>query len=857
MKKGILCILLSILMLVPMFTSCSSELVIEDVEAKVYTLYTIKDEETTPEAIRQVELALNRILFHRLGVILKLVMVNEDEYEQLIEDKYAEVEAYRLAKKNNTEEEEVDESSEGSEEAIEGVITGDDILSMLEHGGQIPLEEPRLDIFLVRGYDKYYELATNGKLVALDEKLNNEGKSLRSSIHSTLFTAAKVGNKTYGVPVNNAIGEYTYLVFDAELLAQHNVDPNTLTTLEDLRDYLDVVHKNNPDVIPLKNVEESISFNFLTNPGFPALVQYTDLGTRRVVNAYQDSQFKDYYSMIARYRALGYLADDFTATASEEGANYAVRFESGTIDSITKKLQKEYGKDRKFAFTEFSPPIATNENTIDNIFCVSEFVSSADELTDVIEVLEAINTDAQLMNILTYGVENAHYKLDEDGFVVRLSNDVLVKDPENPDKEIPVKNTYIVDPNHVGNCFITYILKDTEHDTTNANLWIDAIKQNQDAIVSPSLGFTSNPKKFSYVESVEVEDLENPGQTIMKDVTVDIYEPDYIAVINEVVSKYYPALLSGTAVEFNYEEIFAKAEAEISQTFVDKLDEQFEENVLKPMFAEMMREEVTKNQGDEILKEAEEYVREDLYDDVKKKLKNKLTSKLKGENPEATSSEINDMVKELLTDEYIKENFATYYTEEEVLEQIEIEYNSELESAIEDAIDEIEDTDEYADAFDELRASDDYQNQLNMMLSYDAPNKILALVDTYIADEIAVFTDSIVADIEVAIGEVVTTFVTENAEKLGMTEDELYVEIGYKQEETVNAEGEEGEAAPAAEAETETEESVTEGEGEGEGEEAPEKTYVTKYETWFDFAFQEKIVDPYYTMFGDPDKVAA
>ena len=92
MKKGILCILLSILMLVPMFASCSSEVIIEDVEANIYTLYTIKDEETTPEAIRQVELALNRILFHRLGVILKLVMVNEDEYDQLIADKYAEVE---------------------------------------------------------------------------------------------------------------------------------------------------------------------------------------------------------------------------------------------------------------------------------------------------------------------------------------------------------------------------------------------------------------------------------------------------------------------------------------------------------------------------------------------------------------------------------------------------------------------------------------------------------------------------------------------------------------------------------------------------------------------------------------------
>lgn len=852
MKKGILCILLSILMLVPMFTSCSSELVLEDVEAKVYTLYTIKDEETTPEAIRQVELALNRILFHRLGVILKLVMVNEDEYEKLIEDKYAEVEAYRLAKKNNTEEEEEDESSEGSGEVSEDVVTGDDILSMLEHGGEIPLEEPRLDIFLVRGYDKYYDLATNGKLAALDEKLNNEGKSLKSSIHSTLFTAAKVGNKTYGVPVNNAIGEYTYLVFDADILAQHNVDPNTLTSLEDLRDYLDLVVKNNTDVVPLKNVEESISFNFLTNPGFPALVQLTDLGTRRVVKAYEDSQFKDYYSMIARYRALGYLADDY-ATASEDSVDYAVRFESGTIDSITKKLEKEYGKDKNFAFTEFSPPIATNENTIDNIFCVSEFVSSTDELTDIIEVLEAINTDAQLMNILTYGVENAHYKLDSDGFVVRLNNDVLVKDPENPDKEIPVKNTYIVDPNHVGNCFITYILKDTEHDKTNANLWIDAIKQNQDAIVSPSLGFTSSPKKFSYTESVEVEDLENPGQMILKDVTVDIYEPDYIEVINEVVGKYYPALLAGTAVEFNYEEFYAKAEAEIAQTFIDRLDEQFEDNVLKPAFAEKMREQVTKNQGKELHEYAEETVREDLHDDVKKKLKNKLNSKLKAEYPDKSSSEINSMVKEMLTDEYIDENFSTYYSEEEVLEQIEIAYESELEAAIEDAIDEIQDTQEYAKAFDDLRASESYQNQLSMMLAYDAPNKILALVDDYIAEVIETYTAQIVEEIEIAIGEVTTKFVTENAEKLGMTEDELYVEIGYKQEETVTTEGEEGEAAPAAE----TEESATEGEGEGEGEgeEAPEKIYTVKYETWFEFAFQEKIVDPYYTMFGDPDKI--
>ena len=264
MKKGILCILLSLILLVPTLVSCQQEADFTGTEASIYTLYTIVDESTTDEAIHQVELALNRIMFYRLGVILKLEMVTEEEYDKLIEDKFAEMEEYQLAKKNKNKDKK--ESSVSSEEiSEEDIMTGDKILDLLEEGKDIPLEEPRLDIFLVRGYDDYYELATNGKLAALDEKLNNEAKSLKSSIHSTLFTAAKVNGKTYGVPVNNAIGEYTYLVFDKEILDQHGIDPNTLKSVEDLQDYLKTVKENNPDVIPLKNAKESTDISFLSN----------------------------------------------------------------------------------------------------------------------------------------------------------------------------------------------------------------------------------------------------------------------------------------------------------------------------------------------------------------------------------------------------------------------------------------------------------------------------------------------------------------------------------------------------------------------------------------------------------------
>ena len=135
MKKGILCILLSLLLLAPMFASCQQEADFTETEASVYTLYTIVEESTTPEAIKQVELSLNRILFYRLGVILKLEMVTEDEYDKLIEDKFAEMEAYQLEKKNNKKENSSvasgDETSIFSRMARIFLLTNQDLISSL------------------------------------------------------------------------------------------------------------------------------------------------------------------------------------------------------------------------------------------------------------------------------------------------------------------------------------------------------------------------------------------------------------------------------------------------------------------------------------------------------------------------------------------------------------------------------------------------------------------------------------------------------------------------------------------------------------------------------------------------------
>ncbi len=792
MKKGILCILLSIVMLVPMLTSCTQEADLTGVEASVYTLYTIVDEKTTPEAIRQVELALNRILFYRLNVILKLEMVSEAEYDKLIEDKFAEMEAYEETRNEQSLSTESESSESGKSKEV---LTGDKILDLLEDGKEIPLKEPRLDIFLVRGYDKYYDLASNNMLSALDEKLSNEAKALKSSIHSTFFNAALVNGKTYGVPVNKAIGEYTYMVFDSELLEKYNVDPNTIKSLEDLEDYLALIKEGEEGIVPLKSAKESANLQFLIENGFPAIVDKEGY----VNSAYSDSTagkaLKKYFSMIARYQASGYFGNTAVEDGAEDTNRYAVRIESGSIDEINKRLDAD--KD-EYQFSLYSNPIAINENTIDNIFCVSKYVVS-NELTDVMKIVSALNTDAELMNILTYGVENEHYKLDDNGQVERLN--------EN----------YMIAPEHAGNSFITYTLHGE-----SPNKWDDAIRQNQDAIASPSLGFTMVPDTYTYEEDGE-------------EITVN--EPDYVGVLNKIiVEKYYPLFMSGTAVEIDYDTLYETAKEEITNEFITELNTLYETNILKPQFSAELRDEITESEGPELLANATAYVMSVYRNDVIKTLTNKLKKEFAEANPDASEDDILDYVDDTLTDEYIDEHFSDYYSDEVVEEMINSVYLDDLNVVIDAAIEEMTTSNEYISRFNELKNSDAYVNELNAMLQFDAPDKIVKKIDSYITLELENVITLMFEEVELELQAEVYGFIEEYAEKLGMTEEEILISIGYLVEKTA----------------TEEEEGATEGETSEEGDEEPEVTYEPAYTTWFEFVLQDKVTRTYYQLFGDP-----
>ncbi len=664
MKKRVTSFLLIFVMMASavVLASCSQETDIVEQPAKVYTLYTICEDGTTQQAIKEVELALNRMVFNEKKLNLKLVMVPESEYDALIAEKLEECKKYDEERKNKAKNKNKDKNESGVESGAESsaaessgeesvdVFTGDDYIDMLqanldamergEEYVEYELEIPRLDIFLVRGYDNYITLVGKDLLAALDDKLTSEAKIIKDYVYPTFLEAAKVTNskgtrKTYGVPMNKGIGEYEYIVFDKEYLDKYRIDAGTMTNLEDLEYYLEILAENEPDIVPLANVFDSPDFAYLFEPGFS-----TYISDKHVVNTYEDLKALAYFTMIARYRTMGYLKDDPGDTG------WAVKFLRGTNADL-EALAARTGRD--YDYTIHSYPVATNEDLLGSLFCVSAYTVS-NELTDVMEILSYLESNTAMANTLAYGVEGVHYELNEEtGQVKKISNE------------------YNYERDYVGNTFLTTTLEGE-----NPNKWEQLKLQNRDsaktADQSASVGFAYYPV-----------DIKDPN-----DSSITYSEPDYIEIIQKYCNQFYPEIIAGNLVNIKFEDL----KELVTPTITDSQKEEVINRYTNALNAEVIAEIAAKYApGTSLYEKISKLSAEKAYTNYntranRTKIKAEVRKQV-ADDPLYNESEetITARVDEICTDAYYEEQVRIIYAD-----KIEERKNTLINNSVEDEI---------------------------------------------------------------------------------------------------------------------------------------------------------------------------
>lgn len=389
------------------------------------------------------------------------------------------------------------------------------------------LQPNQVDIICVSGYDKYIEYINNGWLSQLDNELAGASKSISTYINSKFADAAKVGNKTYGIPTNKAIGEYTFMLLNKELFDFYEYDIDTITgiTSENFMEFLDDIARYRSDITPLTGELDAVGVYYwnleyeyveVAEPDFTDKNVYyvfdgekyeltTDDAAQEGITYYAVSGVKrtnDEFSLLGGALAANattdayvpvanifeneeYVAQLKTITEIKENNYYdadAINDESKTFASAIIKggLEVAAGYSDEYYVVVLDYPHTDNETLCGNLIGVSSGTVSLSRSMDIVTL---ITTNEEFHNILQYGQELIDYKIDkETSQLVRTTGD------------------YMMDINVTGNVFMAY-----PEEGERADKWTYAKLQNIDSLYTPLSDFalSGNDIDFSLMDKVK------------------------------------------------------------------------------------------------------------------------------------------------------------------------------------------------------------------------------------------------------------------------------------------------------------------------------------------------------------------
>ncbi len=521
MKKSLLALVLALTMCLALFTGCAStdknnDKVLDgesEIQALTLTLYAPTKGTTTEKEIKVVQDAFNTITQSKFNTNVVLKLIPEDEYEGVIQTTID-----NLRKQKEAEESAEQSRLEAEREALlKGETLADEPKETEETKGGSdkdapeltypPVKENQLDIFLVNSFETYYQLAANEELAPLGQEISQNSKLLNAYIYPYLLRSAKVvapraDLSVYGVFNNTVFGDYQYLLLNKELVDKYNYDPEEMYSLSTISMFLEEVKKNETGVVPfLGELEAPVVYwddqssiigafvgDALSSSGFVDATTYRPEALAPG-NIFESSEFRKWTTAYNKLYQAGCIVEK---TAENTNSKFAATVINGDVtlsptyaDVYGNYKVDEYGfkyitdKDTGIDYyvSVYRRPLATNDTVFNAGYVVSAYSEHVDRC---MEIITALNTDAQLANIFMYGVKDVHYTIDETTGLVHKTTQSYAMDIQN------IGNIFLLTPSDDMNDYWKFM---------SANQWQNAKNTNREAVMSPFLGYYFNPDK--------------------------------------------------------------------------------------------------------------------------------------------------------------------------------------------------------------------------------------------------------------------------------------------------------------------------------------------------------------------------
>lgn len=340
---------------------------------------------------------------------------------------------------------------------------------MLSSGEQIDL--------MCMYYEWFQSMYAKGHLMDITDLLESDGQGIIEVVGRDFLEASKIAGRQYAVTtIRDLAKEYGFL-FDKEIADRNNIDLEAIQTFDDVEEAFETIKENEPTITPLVGTEVTYAAEYLIpgldllGDGLGALLDYGE--NLEVVNYFASDAYMEMAERMRGWYQKGYISED-VVTAGESARSY---FKAGTAFAALSTLKPGYAfKESKSIGKEMVQvgifPATTNTTVVQSIqWTIPE---NTDYAQKAMQMLNLMYSDADVMNMLAWGIEGEHYEVLESG---------MIDYPEGVTGETSGYNM-----NYgwmFGNQFITYVWNgDSE------TIWEDTDAFNRSARKSEAFGFS-------------------------------------------------------------------------------------------------------------------------------------------------------------------------------------------------------------------------------------------------------------------------------------------------------------------------------------------------------------------------------
>lgn len=344
------------------------------------------------------------------------------------------------------------EASEGNDEIVKLRVwgfgytsTADDCAAVAEAINEITRDKIGVEIELVRSGDaeklnlaltsgeqldlvNYHTytgglstLVNNGMAMPIDDLVAQYGQDMVAAVGEDMLAMGKINDVLYSVPSLTQVGASSYgMSMRGDILAEMNIDPETVQTWDDVHDVLVQVKNTYPDMYPVVPAwagggqQKTFAFDNLGTgfwDGLGILENAHDDSTT-VVNMYETDSYREFVERMYRWNQEGLLMPDAT-TSNENSLCATVGF--STFDNggprRAGELSNEWGHDA--VVIQLVEPFMAS-----GIGGSSFFIPSVCEHPEkAMQLWNLMYTDKEIDNILVNGVEGVHFEYADESHI--------------------------------------------------------------------------------------------------------------------------------------------------------------------------------------------------------------------------------------------------------------------------------------------------------------------------------------------------------------------------------------------------------------------------------------------------------